>query len=747
MRSKAKKDAESFRFRTGVDWVDSRSVTNCAECHDKFTVLNRKHHCRQCGQVICKKCSPERVLIGEVKVRICQSCYDDTSIRGDPSASISSFDACLTCFFCGALPNDKVGTFVEGRIKGQELIYWHSSCMSCQICQKALKFHETYIFPMFGNPDNQMPQCYCEAHVPNPSNLTIDMSHVDQTLDPALNVDSKLSPSAASGAAAAQVAVSHPSTPINPFQPLQISYGPSLSQYFILHIPREKVSNGDLLPSRRSLPLVVILHGGFWKSAYSVTNSCVDTLPTFFMSSGIAVCVVEYRRVGAECPEDEGGWPETGQDILSALCTLHREVLRLNEEVESDPSTRRMIIDVNRIVLLGHSAGGQLALWVCCDPQVTALPFTPLMCVGIAPVANLIQGHRLRSVLLPSPSSHLARLSDNGDAIENFMKVAYDSDDAEAVTAYHSACPSKLLPLPVPTILVTGTSDTDVPHQLVEDFYWDAKRVSGDIISRCILSVSTPSEDGADDLPPPADEGPPLVDSPLHHQLDPKILESFRLAPPPLKLLKLPGATHYDVMDSTSSAWSSIFDEMVSMSPQLSDIPEFDPQLTAYQEQSEVPGGTGGIEEKTDSVDPLPSPNHISSPGRPPPLTPPSPRRIPSSPVSSIAVSGGLVPVKAVDYIWICHVKSLNSFHSHGGHHDDHNDDLLSDGSSDDLPSIRERTSKSRPESSKVNTTSSRDSTASHEHTAATAERPSELFSFPTPKSDRTTKNRFKFAF
>jgi hypothetical protein len=137
MRSKAHRDAESFRHRTGVDWVDSRSVTNCAECNDKFTVLNRKHHCRQCGQVICKKCSPERIVINEESVRICHSCFDDMSVKnGCPSASISSTDATLTCFLCNENSSDKLSSLIEGRIKGQDLIYWHSSCMRCSSCQK-----------------------------------------------------------------------------------------------------------------------------------------------------------------------------------------------------------------------------------------------------------------------------------------------------------------------------------------------------------------------------------------------------------------------------------------------------------------------------------------------------------------------------------------------------------------------------------------------------------------------------------
>lgn len=378
MISKAQKDAENFRHRTGVDWIDSRTVTNCAECHDKFTVLNRKHHCRQCGQVICKKCSPERIVIGNERVRICQSCYDDLSIHGGglASTSISSNEVSLRCFICNEAGLDKFATLVEGRIKGQDLIYWHSTCLKCCSCQKQLKFHETYIFPIIGNLEQQRPQCYCESHVPQ-----VEAHH---DLDHKCSTD--LKPSA-----------SQPPTPNNPYQPLRVAYGPfTNTQYYLLHIPREKELKGEPLESTRSIPLVVVLHGGFWKSKYSISNSCVDNLPKFFMSAGIAVCLVEYRRVAAEHPDDEGGWPQTGDDILLALESLHSEVTRLNQEITENPSTRRPPIDLQRIVLLGHSAGGQLALWACCEPQLSKLHFKPMMCVGIAPVANLIQGQQMR---------------------------------------------------------------------------------------------------------------------------------------------------------------------------------------------------------------------------------------------------------------------------------------------------------------------------------------------------------------
>jgi hypothetical protein len=353
-------------------------------------------------------------------------------------------------------------------------------------------------------------------------------------------------------------------------------------------------------------------------------------------------------------------------------------------------------------------------------------------------------------------------LSDEGDAVEKFMKMPYDPEDSASVAAYHSACPSKLLPLLVPTVLVTGTNDTDVPHQLVEDFYWYAKRISGEIISRCVSFTS--------DIPPPpsspfilrpealggGDSDPKLhrlasSEQILVEQLDPKIIDFFRVSPPPLKLLKLPGSTHYDVMDSTSLAWGSIFDEMLSMSPQLSDVPEID--LQAYRENLEaqvlIDAPAVPLSEEQQMSDNINSlrVGTLSVPSSPARGASGSPRS-PSSPTHSLAV-GYPTPIKAVDYIWVCHMRSLkgHNLHSHS-RGEDNNDDLLSDTSSDDNGPRPSASSKSRPDSGAAKVHTSRDSTASREQqTSPNAEHPSEFFSFPVPKNDRNSNTRFKFLF
>lgn len=59
-------------------------------------------------------------------------------------------------------------------------------------------------------------------------------------------------------------------------------------------------------------PLIVFLHGGFWRAAYD--RSHAGPLAEALAAAGFAVCVPEYRRVG----QDGGGWPGTFDDVRAA---------------------------------------------------------------------------------------------------------------------------------------------------------------------------------------------------------------------------------------------------------------------------------------------------------------------------------------------------------------------------------------------------------------------------------------------
>ena len=146
------------------------------------------------------------------------------------------------------------------------------------------------------------------------------------------------------------------------------SYGPTPEQYFRLRYPAQ---NPD---DTRSLPVIILIHGGFWKARFGIDNSAIESLPPFFTAKGFIVCEIEYRRrehIG-------GGFPGSNEDCLEAL----QELNRLVSLPEADPNCLPCYLDLNRTVLIGHSAGGYTALWLSCND----LPFQPLITVALAPI-------------------------------------------------------------------------------------------------------------------------------------------------------------------------------------------------------------------------------------------------------------------------------------------------------------------------------------------------------------------------
>ena len=399
------RDAQDFEARTGSKWTDSNGVTKCEQCQAKFTMLNRKHHCRQCGHVVCKCCSPNRIHIGDRKVRVCLSCSGEngSSSRSRPAPIATDIPICLIC-------RNNVQSNSEPLLKytcrQNTIVFWHKSCAKCCTCGVPKDISQLHVNPPIGSILHTVPgiavQCYCNDHLS-------DMEAIQ-----AISPRNGLSTSSMS------IESDHKSN-----SPRKIYYGPSESQYFHLYIPHEAARCGSTAGSphtssthNRSVPLAVILHGGFWKFEYGIDNSAIDTLPGTLLASGMAVCVVEYRRVGAASVDDEGGFPRSNEDVLAALrkvndvCTEQQSVplpsrngsideTSRNSHLQSHGrksthSFRQARVDMSRVVLIGHSAGGYLALWACCCLSEKHLPFTPVLCVAIAPVCDLAEAFNRR---------------------------------------------------------------------------------------------------------------------------------------------------------------------------------------------------------------------------------------------------------------------------------------------------------------------------------------------------------------
>lgn len=125
------------------------------------------------------------------------------------------------------------------------------------------------------------------------------------------------------------------------------------------------------LPGAWSGVTVLLLHGGFWKTAYDRTHT--RPLAVALAAQGHQVVTPEYRRVGAG---GSGGWPRTGADVQQAAALLPELLAGLG-------------LETGTLRVIGHSAGGHLALWLA----AVGVPADRV--VGLAPVCDLREALRL----------------------------------------------------------------------------------------------------------------------------------------------------------------------------------------------------------------------------------------------------------------------------------------------------------------------------------------------------------------
>ncbi len=233
----------------------------------------------------------------------------------------------------------------------------------------------------------------------------------------------------------------------------RIHYGPAAEQFGDLWLPKP-------LQAGRS-PLVVMLHGGWWKSAYSLDH--VGFLCEALRGAGIAAWSLEYRRVGVT----GGGWPVTFEDAAKGF-----------DFVES--LAMRHPVDASRVVTMGHSAGGHLAFWLAGRHHVPAgSPIEePRPRVAIKAAIALAGAVDLQ---LTIDLAHGGFAHNRGE-VERLM-----GGSPEAVPErYLAGDPGRLLPLGVPQFLVQGTADDEIPPELPQR--WAAKaRVQGDAVSLRML--------------------------------------------------------------------------------------------------------------------------------------------------------------------------------------------------------------------------------------------------------------------
>jgi acetyl esterase/lipase len=209
----------------------------------------------------------------------------------------------------------------------------------------------------------------------------------------------------------------------------RIAYGALDDQFGELFLPES--STGD------PAPLAVLLHGGCWRARFGLAP--LGQLARRLAERGIAVWNVEFRRL-----DGGGGWPHTFLDVAAAADFVRT----LADEYPISPE---------RVLAIGHSAGGHLACWLAqrhqLTPDMTLYQENPLPLVGIVSLAGI---------------PDLEKATDTGICAGAPVELM-GGDNTTVPARYREGSPHAGPPLKIPQWHVVGEDDTLVPASYVED--------------------------------------------------------------------------------------------------------------------------------------------------------------------------------------------------------------------------------------------------------------------------------------
>ena len=220
----------------------------------------------------------------------------------------------------------------------------------------------------------------------------------------------------------------------------RIKYGDGPQQFAELRLPK----------GQGPFPVMVLIHGGCWQNAFDYIY--ITRLAAWLTQRGIATWTIEYRRLG----DEGGGWPGTFLDVANATDELRR-------------IAQRSKIDLERVYSGGHSAGGQLALWLASRAKLEQTselfvkdPVPIRGVLGLAAITDLAQ-YRIG----PPKSCH--------SSVEPLLGGTPD----KVRDRYAETSPSERLPLGVRQVFIQGEEDPIVSAKSVRA-YVDAAKKAGD---------------------------------------------------------------------------------------------------------------------------------------------------------------------------------------------------------------------------------------------------------------------------
>ncbi len=203
--------------------------------------------------------------------------------------------------------------------------------------------------------------------------------------------------------------------------------------------------------SQDTFPLVIFIHGGCWLSAYNldhVTTACSD-----LVKAGYAVWTPEYRRVG----DEGGGYPNTFKDVQASV-----DFARALADIYP--------LDLENVVVMGHSAGGHLALWLAIQENLAKNSRlynpNPLPLKGVISLAGI---------------TDLTAYDEIGNDCSTAVVKLMGGSATEMDARYYKGSPINLLPANIPIRMIHGDKDDIVPISQSVAFAKKAKAKGDDI--------------------------------------------------------------------------------------------------------------------------------------------------------------------------------------------------------------------------------------------------------------------------
>jgi len=228
----------------------------------------------------------------------------------------------------------------------------------------------------------------------------------------------------------------------------RIRYGADTNQFLDIRLPPVKP---------KIAPLVINIHGGYWRARYNLDHA--GHLCAALTKVGLATANLEYRRVG----DEGGGWPGTFADIRIAFNFLVQNASKYS-------------LDASKVLVMGHSAGGQLALCLAAhEPGVAGV-------VSLAGVVDLTRAYQL----------HLSN-----DAVAEFL----GGTPQQVADHYREADPMQLSIPRARQVLIHGAADDVVPPAFSCD-YVAAKQKRPDGMKEDVRLVEIPKADHFDVIDP-----------------------------------------------------------------------------------------------------------------------------------------------------------------------------------------------------------------------------------------------------